>query len=115
MATRPARLRALGNSPDTLSVREVGDDEAYDCEAFTIPDILRRVGSDRIDVLKCNIEGAEEQLFSDAADEWLRRTSLVYVQAHNDRARAAVLSAAQRNGFCCHVHRGFHILRAKGT
>ena len=108
----PARLRALGPSPDTLSVHEVDDDQAYDCDAFTIPDILRKVGSNRIDVLKCNIEGAEEQLFSHGADEWLRRTSLVYVQVHNGRARAAVLSAAERNGFCCYVHRGFHILRA---
>jgi len=70
---------------------------------------------DRIDILKCNIEGGEEWLFSQGADEWMRRTALIYVQVHNDRAREVVLSAAARNGFSCHVHRGFHIMQAGRT
>jgi FkbM family methyltransferase len=51
--------------------------------AFTIPAILERVGARQIDLLKLDIEGAELQLFSDGADEWIHLVKAIAIELHD--------------------------------
>ncbi len=50
---------------------------------ITIADILRRMNTDHIDLLKLDIEGSELQLFSKGADKWLGRVRHIVVELHD--------------------------------
>jgi FkbM family methyltransferase len=54
--------------------------------SVTIPDILRRFGIEEVDLLKLDIEGAELDLFSSRADEWIDRIGTIAIELH-DRFR----------------------------
>lgn len=60
--------------------------------AFSVDTLLDRSGFERCDLLKLDIEGAEEQLFS-APEKWLDRVDTILVEIHNDAALAAVKNA----------------------
>jgi FkbM family methyltransferase len=68
-------------------------------DGISIPTLLRRIGEDRIDVLKLDIEGAEEQLVSSGSVEWLADVRVVLVETHGDEAERAVSAAMRRASF----------------
>lgn len=49
----------------------------------TIADILRESGSDRIDILKLDIEGAERELFREGWQEWLPKVRTILIELHD--------------------------------
>jgi FkbM family methyltransferase len=51
--------------------------------AITIQDILKRFHLDRIDLLKLDIEGAEFQLFSDGAEQWIDQIGAIAIELHD--------------------------------
>ena len=51
--------------------------------AITIQDILKRFHSDRIDLLKLDIEGAEFQLFSEGAEQWIDQIGSIAIELHD--------------------------------
>jgi FkbM family methyltransferase len=64
----------------------------------TMEHLLSRTGVDHIDVLKCDIEGAEAELFADCRD-WIGRVEAMSVECHNDVMPAeALLEALAANG-----------------
>jgi FkbM family methyltransferase len=79
--------------------RVVQTQEAIRVRAVSIPTLLREHGIDTIDVLKCDIEGAETQIFLADPDPWLSRTRVLAIELHDVAARAAVVAAAARCGF----------------
>lgn len=58
-----------------------GDEPLAD--VVTIDDLLDEHGLDEIDLLKCDIEGAEEELFADCSG-WIDRVRLAVVECHGD-------------------------------
>src|SRR5262249_53091106 len=60
--------------------------------AYSIDEILDRAPVAHCDLLKLDIEGAEEQVFA-AADSWLSRVGAILVEIHGPRARSAVEKA----------------------
>jgi FkbM family methyltransferase len=52
-------------------------------EALSIPTIMQRFGLERIGLLKVDIEGAEQELFSAADLSWLDRVDRVAVELHD--------------------------------
>jgi FkbM family methyltransferase len=60
--------------------------------ALTIPQILEQTGvSERIDLLKCDIEGAERELFQHAHD-WLHLVDRMVVEVHGDYTLDSLLA-----------------------
>lgn len=51
-------------------------------QLFTVSDIIRSAGADSIDLLKLDIEGAEDELFCDGCEEWLRRVEVLILEFH---------------------------------
>jgi FkbM family methyltransferase len=51
--------------------------------AITIQDILKLSHSDRIDLLKLDIEGAEFQLFSEGAEQWIDQIGSIAIELHD--------------------------------
>ena len=62
---------------------------------FKLSTLLDRAGLDTVDILKVDIEGAELEVFSDGAEEWLSRINLIVVETH-DRFRPGSEAAVRR-------------------
>lgn len=60
--------------------------------AITIPEILRQLSVDKIDLLKLDIEGAELELFACGSDVWLDHVRLLVIELH-DRFRPGCAQA----------------------
>jgi FkbM family methyltransferase len=52
------------------------------CPAIPIRDLLDKAGSAEIDLLKLDIEGAEEELFSREYEEWIERVNMIVIETH---------------------------------
>ena len=51
--------------------------------AFTVPDILAEIGTDCVDLLKLDIEGAEKDLFTQGWQDWLPKVKRIVVELHD--------------------------------
>jgi FkbM family methyltransferase len=66
---------------------------------ITIPRLLERYGASEIDILKLDIEGAEEALFSGDCSSWLLRVRAIVVETHGEVCAAVVRKAMQAARF----------------
>ncbi len=60
--------------------------------AYSVEDIIDRSGFQRCNLLKLDIEGAEERLFRESRD-WLARVDAILVEVHGEQALAAIKEA----------------------
>jgi FkbM family methyltransferase len=102
------RVRRTGEK-DSTEVHEVESGQPYDCLGLSPLRIMEDAGFDRIDILKCNIEGAEIPLFQSNFEPWLAKTRSIYVQLHNRAAVDAAMAATVKFGFTCRAYRTLHI------
>src|SRR5271154_4320144 len=63
------------------------------CEAVSVSALLKLVNADTIDIFKCDIEGAEIDLFRDQCDDWLPRVRSMVIETHSEDAYAVVRAA----------------------
>jgi FkbM family methyltransferase len=68
-------------------------------KAFTVADILTRSGKEHIDLLKLDVEGSEEQLFSSNYGGWIGRVKYMIIEVHGQRCHDAVFAATKDRGF----------------
>jgi FkbM family methyltransferase len=66
---------------------------------LTITDLLERFGTAKVDLLKLDIEGAEETLFSANYDEWIDRIWGLIVEVNGAEAYEAVRGVMANRGF----------------
>jgi FkbM family methyltransferase len=96
---RQAKLALCrSKSADAHSVRDESRQRGDKCEGFSISALLDLVHADTIDLFKCDIEGAELEVFSDECDEWLPRVRSILIEVHSSKAHATVLAACRRHG-----------------
>lgn len=79
--------------PDSYRISPIGQSE--EISAYTINDILRLSGKDRIDILKLDIEGSEIEVLS-TSDQWINRVRVLCLELH-DRLRPGCSSALARS------------------
>jgi FkbM family methyltransferase len=72
------RRVALGTSTGSWGVRMVDGDGQI--PVVTMPWLIAEHELEHIDILKCDIEGAEEELFADAP--WMERVGMAVVECH---------------------------------
>jgi FkbM family methyltransferase len=70
----------------------------FDVAAISVPSILRRLGWQRVGLLKIDIEGHEKPLLS-ADGDWLNVVDALCVEYHLDGAKAELSRAAALYGF----------------
>jgi FkbM family methyltransferase len=68
-------------------------------KGITISGLLQQSGFDIIDILKLDIEGAEERIFSDESDEWLKKVTAIIIETHGKDCEEAVFKATSRHDF----------------
>jgi FkbM family methyltransferase len=79
------------------------------CRAVSVPFLMRHYNVSTIDIFKCDIEGAELEVFSSGCDEWLCQTRCLVVETHGNECLASVEAATRRHGFRNKVYRTLHI------
>ena len=82
-ASGQLKLR-FGDNPTCSSLADTGMHDlanTVDVEVLTVPDVMSRVGWDRIDLLKIDIEGAEEELLA-RDNQWLDNVGALILEIH---------------------------------
>ena len=78
------RIANPGTNPTGLYVNEVAEVDSQGLPGLTIPQIMKKAGVDFIDILKIDVEGAEQRLFSSPdCHEWLSNVSVLIVELHD--------------------------------
>jgi len=88
------RLMEAPSSMDAPS-----SEHSYIIKGFTIPDLLARAGKQRVDLLKLDIEGSEERLFSSGYSSWIGRVESMIIETHGQYALNTLYSATKDSGF----------------
>jgi FkbM family methyltransferase len=79
-------------------IADVEDPAQGDTDVVTMTQVLESASIDRIDVLKCDIEGAEVELFDDCRS-WINRVDNIVIECHTDVVDTeGVAAALARNG-----------------
>jgi FkbM family methyltransferase len=79
------------------------------CAAIPIQEVMEQYEFPHLDIFKCDIEGAELQLFSEDCDFWLSRTRFIVIEVHGPDCLNAVLASTSRHGFSHRRFRDLHI------
>lgn len=83
------RIAATPNPPS---------DANFEASALSVPSILRRLGWNRVGLLKVDIEGHEKSLLSDHC-EWMTLVDTMCLEYHHDGAKPELTRLAGRFGF----------------
>ncbi len=70
-----------------------------DTVATDIPSLLKSSHANRIALLKMDIEGAEEQVFSAKDISWLSATDNIVIELHGEKRREIFMNAIEGHGF----------------
>lgn len=81
------------------SVREATADETPDVKAVDIGSLLQQSGGTRISLLKIDIEGSEETVFSGSHTAWLDRVDHLIIELHGEECTRLYLEAVTKAGF----------------
>ncbi|MFT3922116.1 MAG: FkbM family methyltransferase [Myxococcales bacterium] len=86
------RIANPHDEPSTFrcELAEPGSPDTF--PAYAIADLIRHAGFTTCDLLKLDVEGAEEFLFNDASP-WLDRVQCILVETHSERGHRAMLEA----------------------
>ena len=82
-------IEAAGGQEWGGQVRECRPGETPSLVATDIPTLLAGTGRERLDLLKMDVEGAEEVIFSPGCESWLARTENIVVELHGPTRVAA--------------------------
>lgn len=82
----------------------VGDDSSSSTtlDGITVESLMNEQGIPQIDIFKIDIEGAEKEVFNNSPDEWLTKTSFMFVELHDrmkEGTSKAVFKAVSNHDF----------------
>ena len=89
-------------------------DDGITVTATSIPQILERIPGQRISLLKLDIEGAEETLFSTAPERWLTSVDRIIVELHGPRIIKSVLNVLAQHHWAVRPYRSVWYCAAPG-
>ena len=70
------------DAANAFRVAESNAAEAPRVPALTIPQLIERLGGERVDLLKMDVEGAEREILRDARS-WLDRVAVLMIELHD--------------------------------
>lgn len=91
----------FGDNPTCSSLSGTGLHDladAVEVGVLTVPEIMARAGWDHIDLLKVDIEGAEEELLA-GDNDWLSRVGSILVEIHPNTTPERLNGYLARHGF----------------
>ena len=100
LAGKAGRLRFSGaNTGASLS------DDGNEIDCTSVLELISRFKLDRIDILKMDIEGAEEGIFKTDVDTWLPHVDNVLIELHGPDCERVVLGALRDANFAIRQYR----------
>jgi len=72
-----------GDEQWAFRVQETASSGCAQIQALSIPSIMKMAGTDRVDILKLDIEGAERDLFDEYTEEWIGKVGIIIVELHD--------------------------------
>jgi FkbM family methyltransferase len=84
---------------DAFQLREVEQEQAGAVRGHTVAGLAKRWGFDAIDLLKLDIEGAEEAIFNHPDRSWLDAVRALVIETHGPGCLSAVESAFAERPF----------------
>lgn len=67
--------------------------------------LLEKDSIRRLDILKLDIEGAEESIFSSNAEKWLKYIDWILIEFHSDFGEALISQILKDNGYTMRQYR----------
>jgi FkbM family methyltransferase len=89
-----------------------GEESSVAVDAVTVDELLEKSGFDAIDILKIDIEGAEQNLFSGNYESWLKKTRVLVIELHGGICAQVFNKAVDGFGFN-RMQRGEHTILFK--
>lgn len=89
-----------------IRIREVSPETPGALPTLTVADLLGRLETADVGVLKLDIEGAEEALFIENYEEWIDHVRTLIVEVHGPKAKEAVMSVMTKRDF--HMEKSKH-------
>jgi len=83
----------------------------FEIDCTTISSLLEHYSIPRIDILKMDIEGAEEAIFLSNPEVWLSRTELLIIEIHGPRIESLVSRVLNEYGFSMKRYRSIWYCR----
>lgn len=93
------RPDARGGKEWAFTVREASAGEKPDIDATDLTTVWKNAGSPEISILKVDIEGSEDVVFSAPDKPWLDAVRNLVIELHNDRCSKALFAALDGKGF----------------
>lgn len=92
--TSETELR-FGGMSTSASIQENGSE----VKCTSLPAIIQEYSIPRVDILKMDIEGAEEEVFAAHANDWLPAVDLIIVEIHGDSRFRVISDVLRDSGF----------------
>lgn len=80
-------------------------DQGQEVETLTVQDCMLLSGTEHIDLLKMDIEGAEAEVIEDGVGTWLTRVKMLLLETHSPEIERRVISVLQHAGFSVRRYR----------
>jgi len=80
-----------------VTMSELDDEHVGTVDVVTMEDVLDQAGIGEVDLLKCDIEGAERELFA-SSQSWIGRIDTIVVECHGDYRAADLVADLADNG-----------------
>jgi FkbM family methyltransferase len=106
------RIKREGRE-DGIQVSSVLEGQEYECVGVDPFTLLRESGFSRINIFKCDIEGSEENLFSENYDRWIQQTDIIVVEIHNKICQKVVYGTMEKYPFDSYRYRDLHVFVRK--
>ena len=98
VADGPVRLFLGGGMTHGLSPTSYSTGQAIDVDGLSVPTILEKLGWDRVDLLKIDIEGSEQALFR-ARQPWLASVQTIIGEYHEPYGIPQLIADLEPCGF----------------
>ena len=83
-------LRFVDDNAEAWSFRVEEGHDSGSVQTYTIDEIMETYSIEFIDLMKLDIEGAEQDLFESNYERWLPKVKAILVEIHGEQARAAI-------------------------
>jgi FkbM family methyltransferase len=84
----------------------------FKIDCTTISTLIDQYSIPRIDILKMDIEGAEESIFRSNPEKWLSRTNMLIIEIHGSHLMPLISSVLTDNGFSMKQYRSIWYCRS---
>lgn len=75
------------------------NNEVYDIDGISLTDLIKEYNINLIEILKIDIEGAEEVIFSNDISNWINIVKIILIEIHTESGKELILKKLKENNF----------------